>query len=310
MHAHLRGKHPLNLSGESQATSGTAVKASDTQKRQSNIFEFSNRPIHERRKQEITEKLIAFVVKDVRPISAIHGQGFQDLIHFFEPGYTIPSRTSLWKQIQCEYDNVKSQLAAELKTQSVSLTTDLWTSVTMDAYITVTAHYITESWQLKSKILQTAIMSERHTAVNISERMNNIVQEWGIDVFCTVHDNASSMNLAMEICDQFPNDLGCSGHTLQLAITAGLSLPDISKAVEAARRVVGHFRCSALATSELKKQQVQLDYKQNKLLNDCATRWSSTLFMLERLFEQRLAVQTVLTDETVTKEAACESLLL
>ncbi|RXN01237.1 hypothetical protein EOD39_7385 [Acipenser ruthenus] len=122
--------------------------------------------------------------------------------------------------------------------------------------------------------------------------MNNIVQEWGIDVFSTVHDNASNMNLAMEICDQFLNDLGCSGHTLQLAIKTGLRLPDISKAVVAARQVVGHFCRSALATSELKKQQVQLDYKQNKLLSDGTTRWNSTLFMLERLFEQQLAVQT------------------
>ncbi|MGH0148841.1 UNVERIFIED_CONTAM: hypothetical protein FKN15_014001 [Acipenser sinensis] len=56
------------------------------------------------------------------------------------------------------------------------------------------------------------------------EKLENVLkdEEWGIDVFCTVHDNASNMNLALEICDQFPNDLGCSGHTLQLAIKAGL----------------------------------------------------------------------------------------
>ncbi|MGH0152988.1 UNVERIFIED_CONTAM: hypothetical protein FKN15_038163 [Acipenser sinensis] len=134
--------------------------------------------------------------------------------------------------------------------------------------------------------------------------MINIVQEWGIDVFSTVHDNASNMNLAMEICDQFLNDLGGSGHTLQLAIKAGLSLPDIPKAVVAARRVVGHFCRSALATSELKKQQFQLDYKQNKLLSDCTTQWSSTLFI------ESIAWLFRLTDETVTKAAARKSLLL
>ncbi|RXM29713.1 Zinc finger BED domain-containing protein 1 [Acipenser ruthenus] len=47
-----------------------------------------------------------------------------------------------------------------------------------------------------------------------------------------------------------------------------------------------------------------------QLLNDCATRGNSTLFMLERLFEQRLAVPIVLTDETVIKVAARKSLLL
>ena len=36
----------------------------------------------------------------------------------------------------------------------------------------------------------------------------------------------------MELCELFPKDLGCIGHTLQLVIKAGLVLPDIVISVQ------------------------------------------------------------------------------
>lgn len=152
----------------------------------------------------------------------------------------------------------------------MSLTTDLWTSFTMKPYITVTAHYITNTWQLKARVLCKSIMSESYTAANIANRLSEIIKEWGIQVFCILHDNASDMNLAMELCELFPNDLGCNGHTLQLAIKSGLVLPDITKAIDAARRVFSHFHHSAVAICALKRQQKQLGTKAKKLQNDFA----------------------------------------
>ncbi|XP_051989511.1 zinc finger BED domain-containing protein 4-like [Xyrauchen texanus] len=193
---------------------------------------------------------------------------------------------------------------------SVSLTTDLWTSSTMEPYITVTTHYITDTWKLKARVLCTSIMPERHTAVNIADRLSEIIKERGIVVFCTVHDNASNMNLAMELCEMFPKDLGCTGHTLQLAIKTGLVLRDVAKAIVAARRFVGHFRHSALATCALKKWQEQPGIRAYKLQTDCTVRWKFIFVMLQRLFEERIAVQSVLADETVTKPAVQKSLAM
>uniref|UniRef100_A0A1A8FVL7 HAT C-terminal dimerisation domain-containing protein n=1 Tax=Nothobranchius korthausae TaxID=1143690 RepID=A0A1A8FVL7_9TELE len=50
----------------------------------------------------------------------------------------------------------------------------------MEPSITVTAHYITDSWQLKARVLCTAVMPERHTAVNIADRLSRIISEWGL----------------------------------------------------------------------------------------------------------------------------------
>lgn len=167
---------------------------------------------------------------------------------------------------------LRQALQEEMRGKRVALTTDLWTSPNMEPYITVTAHYIIATWELKSKVLCTTLMPERHTAPNIAGRLSEIIEEWGISVFCTVHDNASNMNLAIELCEMCPKDLGCSGHTLQLAIKSGLALPDVAKSVDAARRVVSHFCHSALATCALKTRQEQLGIKSNKLQNDCPVR--------------------------------------
>lgn len=79
-------------------------------------------------------------------------------------------------------------------------------------------------------------MPERHTAANTADCLSEIIKEWGILVFGTVHDNASNMNLAMELCEMFPKDLGCN--TLQLVIKTALVSPKVVKVYDAARRVV------------------------------------------------------------------------
>ncbi|CAM4597671.1 unnamed protein product [Leuciscus chuanchicus] len=262
------------------------------------------------RRRKITDLLVNFIVKDVRPISTLSGEGFKDIIQYFEPGYTIPCHRTVWSNIMHQYNTVRATIMDEMKDLSVSLTTDLWTSCTMDPYITITAHYITDSWELKSRVLRTTVMRERHTAANIAQRLRETIEEWGLNVFCTIHDNASSMNLAMELCELFPHHLGCTRHTLQLAIKKGLNLPEITKTIDAAGRVVSHFRHSSVAHCALQNYQKQLGVQVNSLQNDCATRWNSTFTMLERLYEQRIPVQAVLTDESITKVDVRKSLTI
>ncbi|KPP57294.1 zinc finger BED domain-containing protein 1-like, partial [Scleropages formosus] len=148
---------------------------------------------------------------------------------------------------------------------------DLWTSSTMELHIMVTAHYITNTWKLKARLLCTALMPERHSAANIAGRLSRN----GGAYWCF----AQSM----------------------LAIKTGLVLPDVVKAIDAARRVVCHFCQTAVATCALKKWQEELGLGANKLQIDCLVRWNSTVIMLQPLLEQRIAVQSVLADETVSK---------
>ena len=56
-------------------------------------------------------------------------------------------------------------------TSGIGLTTDSWTSLATENYITYTAHYITKAWEMKSKVLSTQASEERHTAENLAADM-------------------------------------------------------------------------------------------------------------------------------------------
>ena len=61
-----------------------------------------------------------------------------------------------------------------------------------------------------------------HTGVNIASRLKIVAEEWNIPddhIVAIVHDNAANMTVAVEEVGW--NDVGCFGHTLQLAINSG-----------------------------------------------------------------------------------------
>lgn len=43
----------------------------------------------------ITDKIVGFIAKDLRPLSIVDGVGFQEIVSCLEPKYKIPSRTHI-----------------------------------------------------------------------------------------------------------------------------------------------------------------------------------------------------------------------
>ena len=74
----------------------------------------------------------------------VEGQGFRDMMTYLEPGYIIPSRKQFTALIQHKHDLAKEELKLKMKVNGIgmALTTDIWTSVAVEAYMTITVHYI------------------------------------------------------------------------------------------------------------------------------------------------------------------------
>ena len=96
----------------------------------------------------------------------------------------------------------------------------------------------------------------------------------------------------------FAVQLTCCNFALVMALKALLLL---TGALGAARKLVGHFHRSTMATAELYKQQVEMNMAKQKLKMDCPTRWNSTLYMIQHLVTNRWPVSAVLSNTTVTK---------
>ncbi|KAJ8339584.1 hypothetical protein SKAU_G00363700 [Synaphobranchus kaupii] len=236
------------------------------------------------------------------PINTVDGEGFRELINFLEPGYRIPSRGTITSRLEARYTERKGELKAQLASVNVALTTDCWTALTTESYITITCHYIAEDWQVKSAVLLTEIMSVRHTADNLAHKLNEAVESWGLAgrVIACVHDNAANIVAANNPTRVAWKSVTCFAHTLQLAINDGFGIY-VYRVIVAAGKLVKHFHHSTPATKALEAKQQQMRLPTHRLIQSCKTRWNSVCEMFDRLVEQRWAVNAVLSDRTVTK---------
>ena len=235
----------------------------------------------------------------MRPVSVIEGTGFVNLVATLDPTYQVPSRKHIMKVLHDMNDDVKVHLQAELESvENVALTTDHWTSRAIDSYLGLTAHFITQDWELVAHVLTTKEVRERHTAVNVADDLQAVVDDWNLapKVAGITTDNARNMVAALA---QLPwIRVSCFAHTLQLAVKEGLKVPAVVEILARCRKIVGHFKHSCVASRALEAAQVRLGLHQHHLVQEVSTRWNSSYAMLSRIAEQQTAISAVLAEST------------
>ena len=289
------------------------IDAASTQSKlsQSRITDFKKAPAVNMPKpkwQKITEKLAQMCARDLRPLSIVDGGGFKDFCHELNPSYEVPCKTTVGNYVTLCYDQMKSDLVQSISSQpGVSLTTDHWTSLATEGYITVTCHFVDKDWTFQNYVLATRKTTERHTGDNIYADIRSVCREFAIqdeNITSLVSDNASNMVSCAALLPDSITHVRCFGHTLQLSIRSSFDkVSMITRTIGAAKGLVNHFRRSVNVNIELEKRQQQMGIATNKLIIDCPTRWNSTYDMFERLLEQRLAIYAVLHDQTITKSS-------
>ena len=71
----------------------------------------------------------------------------------------------------------------------------MWTSLNTESYGTMTCHYITDTWILKSYALETKLFTGQHTVDNIATAMEETKVQWGLpgnNNIVAVTDNAGN----------------------------------------------------------------------------------------------------------------------
>ena len=279
---------------------------------------FTAKPVNKVRADVITD-LVADVIADcMLPVSIVDSKAFTKLLNFLEPNYALPCRQTMTirlreKQTRMK-DNIKSDITNDINT-TVSLTSDIWTSLANEAYLSVTANYINADWQLKTPVLATFPMEEKHTGAYIAQSLISTCNDWDItkQVLAVVHDGAANMKEAGNSNGWL--DVGCAAHKLHLVVTSAMRIDKtantaISRCVGAASRLVGHFSHSPTATNELLKRQRAMDSSQEprKLIQHVKTRWNSVCDMFARLLDLRWPVVACLSDRTITKLSDAKTL--
>jgi len=127
-----------------------------------------------------------------------------------------------------EHDEIR-QVLHEAASR-ICCTTDGWTSVALNSYVVVTAHFITADWMLQGLTISFEDMSIRHTGRNLCDRILEVARNFGIEgkISSLVSDNANNamlgINLAAQALSTSQNKvlpLRCFAHVLHLVASAG-----------------------------------------------------------------------------------------
>ncbi|XP_065654812.1 zinc finger BED domain-containing protein 4-like [Hydra vulgaris] len=246
---------------------------------------------------KITRLIAGMICTDNQPVSIVKNLGFNRLLQFLEPRYTIPSKKYFSTiEILSIYQKGPSKIQfLAKKAYHVSITTDMCSSTTNVDYMSLTAHFLTEDMKQIHICLEVVPFPyESHNAPNLVNCMNESLERLGLleKLNVVVRDNARNIVSAMEV-GKFTN-MPCLAHTLSLVVKDGcLDNERISLLTATCRRIVGHFKHSVKSYKFLRQSEKILGLPKHSINQDEPTRWNSTFHMLNRLIEQKDAILLV-----------------
>ena len=105
---------------------------------------------------------------DLQPYSIVNDVGFREFTRSLEPRYKLPTRQQLSSEIiPAMYEMSTDAISTSLsEASSLAITTDMWTSLFNDAYMSITGHYLTNDFAQKVWCLQVEYFENKHTANN------------------------------------------------------------------------------------------------------------------------------------------------
>jgi hypothetical protein len=135
------------------------------------------------------------------PLSIGEQPAWEDYISIaHNPNYKHVSRQTMTRDVVALF-YLKQVDVKQLLEQSscVCLTSDIWSSLAKDDYLSVVFHFVTDDWELEKRIVGMRLIDCSHSGVNIAERMLQVISEYNMDykVFSITLDNASANAYAM-----------------------------------------------------------------------------------------------------------------
>lgn len=262
-------------------------------------------PMPQAERQMVFEKsLISFFIHSMPPFSLVDQPAFRKMFELID-NVSVPSRMTIQRRIADLTEDKKAEMKSMLKKTrgKVSLTADAWSSKIYRGYMVVTAHWIDESWSLKSAVLEFSRFYTPHTGDAAAAFLFDVIQDWdlGKDIRAITTDNAADMckgvsTLCSNLNSMFPSahrDLS-SFHVRCIAHIVNLGVQDCMAPVHGQitkiRAILSSLRCSVKRRDVFEEVCLELGQRVSLPCLDCETRWSSTFEMIKKSFNIRRVI--------------------
>ncbi|KAJ4969743.1 hypothetical protein NE237_002842 [Protea cynaroides] len=244
----------------------------------------------------VRSMITSLIVRHELPLVLVESEEFRALITYVYPLFSPISRNTQLNDILRWHNRAIKTIKDFLNSFNgrMSLTIEVWSSISIDSYICLTCHYIDMDWELHKKLLRFCIMPPPHTGVQIYEIASKMLLDWGIEkkLFSITLDNAGENFCFIDYLKQnllLKNALVCGGeffhnqccaHILNLIVQDGLKC--IDKSVQSVRSSIGYVKASQASKVKFLESCEQLGISVKRGLHgDVITRWNSTYHMLD-----------------------------
>lgn len=113
-------------------------------------------------------------------------------------------------------DNLRAVVVEMLKNEKISCTSDMWSSLEGESFISLTGHFINKSWAMKSLSLECKPFLGPHTGVAIAEKVSEMLTGLGVPedtVEAFVTDNGANIAAGFRHNPSIRRN-SCLAHTL------------------------------------------------------------------------------------------------
>ncbi|KAF2881124.1 hypothetical protein ILUMI_25035 [Ignelater luminosus] len=290
MRNHLKAMHKTEFS-ELKKCANRKHDASKTLELASSSHQSTKSDMKQISLQEFDNSISEIVALEDLPFCFVESVGFVRLMKHLCPSCNLKSRQYFTSFI-CDklYGKVSQKILELLKSfEKLSFTSDIWSdNCSGISLLSLTCHGITEEFERKMIVLKAEVFNEsRHTGKNIAYKLEDILSLWEIPkekVKRVVRNAGANMKKGVNLLNV--KHIDCASHKIQNVLKEGMKAQEtVVAAITKCKKMATHFHHSATAQDELANIQKRLNQKPLKIIQECATRWNSTFYMLERILQ-------------------------
>ncbi|XP_015208054.2 zinc finger BED domain-containing protein 4 isoform X1 [Lepisosteus oculatus] len=270
--------------------------------------------------KKITKLVAEMLALDLQPSSLVENVGLNRLLEYLQPQYSLPSATYFTSTAIPEmYERVKEVIVTHLKEAEsgiVHFTTSIWVSNQTREYLILTAHWVTFESCVRpqgqdfhcSALLSVSQIDCDYNMMNIQKQLEYLWDTWiissGLKIGFTITDNQSIGNM---LDDNEHSSLQCFGHTIDLIVSEAIkSQRMVQNLLSIARKICERVHRSAKAKEKLAELQKIYNLPENHLVQDVPSKWKTSFYMLERLVEQKKAIDEMSIECNFRELISCD----
>ena len=283
LNKHIAIQHKVSLKRGAEENPDPVIKPSS--KKQRTIADMFTSKSKATVEKELDDAIVNFLADTTVAFRVVELDSFLNIVKTLRPDIDVKSRVTYSSYIRVSAENIKQDLLKIIETikesvSSISFTTDMWTSLSNDAFLSLTLTFIGPDFKMYNFTPFLKPFDGRHTGANISISLEEMMNELnlnsgahGIEMHCTT-DNAANMKVAIAATPGLHRQ-SCVIHTLELAVKdAFKEAPGVGRVVTVAKKIAKKLHKSGPMEDSLKAECKRLNMKYKKVVNPPNTRWA------------------------------------